>query len=112
MAVSVNGSCHCGAVKLALADAPTDINDCQCEHCQKRGVLWAYYRPKDAAITGETSRYLWGDKEIWFHFCPTCGCSTHWSAVDPMLDRMAINARLLPRDVRADAPVRKSPGPR
>ena len=110
--MAVEGSCHCGAVRFEAAHAPTDLNDCQCTHCQKRGVLWAYYDPKDVTVTGEGSRYLWGDKAIAFHFCTTCGCTTHWTAVDTTRKRMAINARLLPTEAVDGAAVRRSPGPR
>lgn len=109
--MAVEGSCHCGAVGFEAAYAPTNINDCQCGHCRKRGALWAYYDPADVAVVGATSTYLWGDRDIRFHFCPSCGCSTHWSAVDPLATRMAINTRLLDPDVIADATVRQSPGP-
>lgn len=108
----VEGSCHCGAVHFTAAYAPSDINDCQCEHCQKRGVLWAYYSPKDVTVTGPGSTYVWGHKHTRFHFCTVCGCTTHWTAVDPKRDRMAINTRLLPREAVAEATIRQSPGPR
>lgn len=110
--MAVFGSCHCGAVRYEAAFAPTDINDCQCEHCQKRGVLWAYYSPKDVTVTGESASYVWGPKRTVFHFCPTCGCTTHWTAADPKRDRMAINTRLLPKADVANAVVRQSPGPK
>ena len=44
------GSCHCGAVRLEVASAPTKLNDCQCEHCQKRGALWAYYHLHEVIV--------------------------------------------------------------
>ena len=107
----VEGSCHCGAVHLTLKYAPTDLNDCQCGHCRKRGNLWAYYDQAEVEITGETAIYICGERIIRFHFCPTCFCSTHWSAVDETYTGMAINARLLEWDVVAAATVRQSPGP-
>ena len=109
---AVEGSCHCGAVRFVAGYPPNDINDCQCSHCQKRGVLWAYYSPKDVIVTGTSSSYVWGEKRTVFHFCPVCGCTTHWTAADPKRDRMAINTRLLPREAVASAVVRQSPGPR
>ena len=108
----INGSCHCGAVRLSLAQPPVDVNDCQCDHCQKRGVLWAYYTPDEVVIEGETTRYLWGPRQIAFHFCPTCGCTTHWSPVDPTRKRLGVNVRLFDRTVLAAATIRQSPGPR
>ena len=108
---AVTGSCHCGAVRYAVAYAPTEINDCQCTHCQKRGVLWAYYEPGDVTVSGASSTYMWGDRTTVFHFCPTCGCTTHWVAAGPTPDRVGINTRLLPPEAAAGATVRRSPGP-
>jgi hypothetical protein len=108
----VEGSCHCGQVRYRLDHAPTDINDCQCNHCQKRGVRWAYYHPDQVAVSGETSTYLWGEKSIAFHFCGNCGCSTHWTRAKAGGPRMGVNTRLLPPDLVAGVPVRQSPGPR
>lgn len=110
--MTVEGSCHCGAVRFEAAHAPTDINDCQCGHCQKRGVLWAYYSPKEVTVTGTSASYAWNGKHTVFHFCTVCGCTTHWTAADPKRDRMAINVRLLPSEALVGAKVRKSPGPR
>lgn len=108
----VEGSCHCGAVRYRLDQAPTDINDCQCEHCQKRGVLWSYYHPDQVTVTGRTATYLWGERGIAFHFCPDCGCSTHWSPAKPGSPRMGVNVRLLPSEARARATIRQSQGPK
>jgi len=104
----IQGTCHCGAVRVEVASLPKDLNDCQCEHCQKRGALWAYYPSDQVEITGATSTYRWGHKSIDFHFCPTCGMTTHWSAVDPSYKRMGINARVFGRDVFQPIPQRRS----
>jgi hypothetical protein len=112
MTETVKGGCFCGAVQIEAAYAPTEINDCQCSHCRKRGVLWAYYSAKDATVTGATSTYVWNGRHTVFHFCPVCGCTTHWSAADPKRDRMGINTRLLPPEAVAGAVVKQSPGPR
>jgi hypothetical protein len=97
---AIEGSCHCGAVHIRVASMPTKLNDCQCEHCQKRGALWAYYGLDQVDITGPTSVYIWGDRDIEFHFCATCGMTTHWWPLDPTRHpRMGLNARVLGRDV-------------
>ena len=64
----IEGSCHCGAVQLGVPSLPDDLNDCQCDHCQKRGALWAYYQVAEVEISGPTSTYIWGDRQISFHF--------------------------------------------
>ncbi len=107
----LHGSCHCGAVQLRVAHLPTELNECQCEHCQKRGALWAYYTLDQVSVEGPTSAYVWGDREIEFHFCPACGITTHWAPIDRRYNRMAINARVLGKAVFQPIPVRKSAGP-
>jgi hypothetical protein len=77
----------------------------------------AYYSPAEVRVEGETAAYLTGDRFIRLHFCPVCGCHTHWSANPQALagelpeevraalaERMGVNARLLDGfEVRAGA---------
>ena len=44
------------------------------------------------------------------HRCRACGCVTHWADKDPDYDRMGVNARLLPLEVRAEARIRRLDG--
>ena len=107
----VVSSCHCGAVKLAAETAPATVTDCNCSICRRYGVLWAYYSPALIRIgEGATEVYEWGDRSIEFHRCRSCGCVTHWVAADKAIDRMGVNARLMPRAVTAEVPIRKLDG--
>ncbi len=46
-----------------------------------------------------------------FHRCTNCGCITHWAGgVNKTSDRMAVNARLMPRKVLTAAVVRHFDG--
>ena len=106
--MSVEGSCHCGAVRITLADAPAWVADCNCSICRRYGVLWSYHRLAQVRFDPTpppTDRYLWGSRSIAFHRCRTCGCVTHWSSVDPSRDKMGINARLLDPAILAAAQV-------
>ena len=58
-----------------------------------------------ATENGPTDIYMWGDRKLEFHRCRTCGCITHWSAVDRAHVRMGVNARLMPPEVLAAIPV-------
>jgi hypothetical protein len=104
----VQASCHCGAITLKADVVPTEITDCNCSICRRYGVLWAYYSPKQVRFTrpGATDIYMWDDRSIEFHRCRVCGCVTHWSAVDPSVDRMGVNARLMEPAVICHARVR------
>jgi hypothetical protein len=97
----IEAVCDCGAVRLEVADAPEEVNDCQCSWCQRLGALWAYY-PKDkvrlVCEPGSTSIYLRGSRRLEFHRCKVCGLTTHW--VGQTRPRMGVNARLMARDVR------------
>ena len=93
--MSVSGSCHCGAVQLEVPEAPEWVASCNCSLCRKLGSLVAYYPPETLRIEGETAQYVWGDRLIAIHHCPTCGCFTHWSSLGEDYGRQGINARLL-----------------
>ena len=97
----VQASCHCGAVELDLAEAPSEVTDCNCSICRRYGILWAYYSPRQVEIRARegTDTYLWGTRSTIFHRCRNCGCVTHWSAADPRRDRMGVNARMLAPEI-------------
>ena len=44
------------------------------------------------AGAGATEAYLWGDRMIEFHFCRTCGVTTHYLGTDG--GRLSFNLRL------------------
>ena len=90
----IEAACHCGAVRIQ-APKPEQITECNCSICRKLGTRWAYYRRGEATVTGPTAAYIQGDHTLATHHCPTCGCTTHWVALDPGLARMAVNARLM-----------------
>lgn len=106
----VEASCHCGAVKLEVATAPTQLTSCNCSICRRLGTLWCYYEPAQVRITGATATYRWGDKTLDLHRCATCGCVTHWSPLDPATNRMGVNARLMDPPVIVELRVRRIDG--
>ena len=109
----IEASCHCGAVRFAVETAPEDVTDCNCSICRRSGTLWAYYQAPEvsfAAENGPTDIYVWGDRMLELHRCRTCGCVTHWSAIDPNYTRMGVNARLMAPDVLSATPIRHFDG--
>ncbi len=106
----IESSCHCGAVRLEIETPPETVTSCNCSICRRTGGLWAYYAPKQVRVSGATDIYIWGDKSLELHRCKTCGCVTHWTAVDKTLDRMGVNARLTAPEVLARARVRHLDG--
>ena len=106
----IGSACHCGAVRIEVEAAPNEVTNCNCSICRRYGTLWAYYSPKAVRVQGATDIYMWGDRELEFHRCKTCGCITHWAAVDKTRDRMGVNARLMPPEILAMASVRHFDG--
>jgi hypothetical protein len=103
-------TCHCGAVRLVLPRAPTEVTDCDCSICHSYGVLWAYCDPAEVTVEGATDTYARGPRTIDFHRCRSCGCVSHWTPVARDPNRMGVNARLLPREVLAGARRRRLDG--
>ena len=95
----LEASCHCGAVRIEMESAPTRLTRCTCTICHRYGSMWAYYPANQVKIHRPpegTAFYVWGDRTAEFHFCRTCGCLTHYEAVDKASsDRVAVNARMI-----------------
>ncbi|KAK4545238.1 hypothetical protein LTR36_003418 [Oleoguttula mirabilis] len=92
-------SCHCNALRLSVPRLPEYLNLCQCSICRNYGASWAYYdtheitvlSPTPAASQDQrsagldaegTRKYVWGDKNLAFTFCETCGCIVYWWPLD------------------------------
>ena len=109
----IEAQCHCGQVQLEVAQLPPALTSCNCSICRRYGALWAYYPPADVRIDEQqpTSVYRWGEKDIDFHFCPNCGCLTHYRSDNaPKGPRVAINARMMPPDCLEQTTVRHFDG--
>lgn len=93
----LEGSCHCGAVRWTYDAMPEGATACNCTVCRRYGALWIYdYEGEQVRVTGPTTAYVRG-KALEFHFCPTCGCVTHWRGLrteDGGRRRLAVNLRL------------------
>lgn len=104
--MTVKTSCHCGNVTFELKHKPDFLVSCNCSICSKYATLWTHVNPKDVVLTqaeNATLAYLTGDKNLEFHTCKTCGCTTHWQSVASQTEpRMAVNMRMLaPEDLES-----------
>ncbi len=106
----IESSCHCGAVRFEIDQPPEMLTECNCSLCRRIGGLWAYYHPDQVRVTGETVAYVQGDRTLETHHCPSCGCTTHWQALDAKSTRMGVNARLMAPEVLVGVTVRKLDG--
>lgn len=94
----LEGSCHCGAVRIMIPRKPRLLKSCNCSVCRRYGALWAYYPSRAVrvrAARGATGSYAWGDRTIRFVRCRTCGCVTHWELTRrTAAARMGVNMRM------------------
>ncbi|RYP90095.1 hypothetical protein DL770_003787 [Monosporascus sp. CRB-9-2] len=75
------GSCHCGAVRVAVKTKPLDktyegpIYDCNCSICGRHGPLWIYPNKEQVEIQGEENlgKYTFLTPGWAKTFCKTCG---------------------------------------
>ena len=107
----IKGSCHCGAVHFTVNSDPQFLVECNCSVCRRYGTLWAHSRRSpniEIHHNNQTSQYIWGDKEIAFHFCKACGCLTHWQSLTD--SECAVNMRMCEPAERAQFPIRKFDG--
>ncbi len=89
------GACHCGAVRFTVS-RPEFAVSCNCSICRRYRALWAHCPPNEGSIEAapEALRsYTWGDGDIAFNSCATCGCLTHWSGTKN--DRFAVNLAMV-----------------
>jgi hypothetical protein len=95
----IEGSCHCGSVRIEIPRKPRHLTECNCSICRRYGTLWAYFNSKEVRIRGARdakTSYLWGEGNIRFVRCRKCGCVTHWEAAkNPAGRRMGVNTRNL-----------------
>ena len=101
-----HGSCHCGRIRIALRDTPAEKTECNCSVCRRTAGLWHYCSPELVLVEGEGVAYRQGDCALDLWHCPTCGCVTHWTSVDPDYPRMGLNLRMFEPVLWQDLPTR------
>jgi hypothetical protein len=95
-------TCLCGGVRIEIGARPTFLHDCNCTLCRKSGAWWAYLRPGQVEVAGETrgySRADTADPSAELRFCATCGATTHYVLTPSAVARygnvqMGVNLRL------------------
>jgi hypothetical protein len=80
--VTLNGGCHCGAVKFSvtLTEGFAAARRCTCSICRMHGAVAVTSTPDAFHITqGEEklATYRFNTKTAEHHFCSVCGIYTH-----------------------------------
>ncbi len=95
----MEGSCHCGAVRVTLPDDAAGIVACHCEDCQRlHGNFFALLAAPAAAVTWSGEAHLrWYDSSPAARraFCDVCGSRIAKKANGS--DRMLVSAALFGR---------------
>lgn len=94
------GSCHCGLIAYEVEGDITQVTDCNCSHCSRKGVLlWFGPRSILHLKTPESalSEYTFNTHRIRHQLCAVCGCEPFAFGKDSRgMDTVAINVRCLP----------------
>jgi len=82
------GSCHCGAVTLALKTKPLpqcEIKQDNCSICVRNAYICVYPSLSQVTIDGQedTTGYRFGKKFIEHRFCRTCGVPVYMKVIGP-----------------------------
>jgi hypothetical protein len=111
---SLQGACHCGAVKLTLPFPPEKATRCNCSLCRRTGGTWAYYEFGTVLIEGhpdQTAEYIQGDRTLRTIRCRTCGIVTHWEPLEPQPGaRHGVNLNNFEPRLLESVPVRRFDG--
>ena len=110
----ITGDCHCGQVSFSLREEPAKLVRCNCSACRRLGALWGHLEIVDVTIDapeGGTIAYAYGDRNLAFHSCSNCGCTTHWENLKPdQTSHMAVNFNLCEPSVVARFRIRNFDG--
>lgn len=95
----ITATCHCGAVRIGIPNAPAAVTNCNCSVCRRYGTLWAYFDAPEVVVEandGDLQEYETGARTLAFVRCAHCGCVTHWRPLPGRRKsaRMGVNVRM------------------
>lgn len=97
------GGCHCGriAFEVDTGDGITEVYDCNCSMCRRRGgLLWFAPRTALELKTPEAdfATYRFNKEHLAHHHCTVCGIAPFSEGSNPKTGEatVAVNVRCLP----------------
>lgn len=70
------GSCHCGAIRFEIDTEITQVTECNCSICSKKGILHHRVAPENFRLLTDESAvatYQFGSRAAKHHYCVKCG---------------------------------------
>lgn len=93
------GSCHCGQIAYEVDGDVSQVLECNCSHCSRKGYLLWFVPRAALRITSSTqtlSTYTFNKHVISQHFCANCGCAPFGFGVGAEgKETAAVNVRCL-----------------
>jgi hypothetical protein len=104
--MNCTGGCHCGQVRFDVTADLSQVLDCNCSICRKRGALWTFVAADKFALrAGEETLtdYQFGKHTIHHLFCAQCGVGAFSRGAAPDgKEVVAVNVRCLDEvDIKA-----------
>jgi hypothetical protein len=97
--MTYKGSCHCGQVEFEAEGELTEVVDCNCSMCLRKGaLLWGVPGKQFRLLTSEDklTTYQFNKKAVDHKYCSTCGMQPYSSGHDSSGDDyFMINVRCL-----------------
>ena len=94
------GSCDCGRIAYEVEGDITQVMQCNCSHCARKGfLLWFGPRSALRLKTPESTltQYTFNRHHIKHQFCAVCGCEPFAFGKDKQgADTVGVNVRCLP----------------
>lgn len=79
--MTLEGGCHCSAVRYQVSGEPEHVSVCHCTDCRKSAgapfVSWAAFKTAEFKVEGETASYN-SSPNAYRHFCAKCGTGLYY----------------------------------
>lgn len=108
-----NGSCHCGQVGFEIEGNLTEVTECNCSICSRKGALqWGVSPENFRRLTSAESMatYTFGEQTIKHRFCPKCGIHAFAEGILAGKSMVVVNARCLEGVELSSLPVKHFDG--
>ncbi len=100
----IEGSCHCGRIKLKVDGDPGDAIECNCTHCSSKGLILTFFGRAQVTVEAapdDIGTYTFNKHVIQHRFCRTCGCQPYAEGDGPQGPMTAVNLRCFDVDLGA-----------